>query len=69
MVLLCALFCAAAPSDNGRVAIPAGRFAPLFGLDTGQKDFPIAAFSLDAHLVSDAEFAAFVRAHPEWRKG
>jgi|CXWL01.1.fsa_nt_gi formylglycine-generating enzyme required for sulfatase activity len=51
------------------VAIPAGRFAPLFGLDKGQDSFAIAAFSLDAHPVTQQAFAAFLAAKPAWKKG
>lgn len=50
------------------VAIPAGRFAPLFGLDKGQESFAVAAFALDARLVTQQEFAAFLAAKPGWNK-
>lgn len=51
------------------VALPPGRFAPLFGLDVGQTDFPVAAFSLDVRQVARAEWAAFLEENPTWRRG
>lgn len=50
------------------VSLPAGRFAPLFGMDVGQKDFPVWAFTLDVRPVSRAEWAKFLEANPSWRK-
>lgn len=51
------------------VTLPGGRFAPLFGLDVGQRAFPVGTFRLDVRPVSRAEFAAFLEDHPAWRKG
>jgi formylglycine-generating enzyme required for sulfatase activity len=51
------------------VALPAGRFAPLFGLDEGQSAFPVAAFRLDVRPVTRADFAAFLAANPKWQRG
>lgn len=50
-------------------SLPAGRFAPLFGLDVGQKDFPVAAFTLEVRPVSRAEWAKFLEENPAWRPG
>ena len=50
------------------VSLPAGRFAPLFGLDVGQESFPVGAFSLDMRPVTRGEFAKFLEANPAWRK-
>ena len=69
MWILAALSLVIAADRPVRVAIPAGRFAPLFGLDTGQRDFAVSAFAIDARLVSNAEFAAFLRARPDLGKG
>ncbi|MCC6333147.1 MAG: formylglycine-generating enzyme family protein [Myxococcales bacterium] len=65
--VLAAAVLAASPDGGGAVTLPAGRFAPLFGLDEGQKDFAVAAFRLDVRPVSRAEFAAFLEASPAWR--
>ena len=60
----------ASPAWAGEPAsLPGGRFAPLFGLDVGQTDFPVAAFSLDVRQVSRAEWAAFLEANAGWRPG
>lgn len=50
------------------VALPEGRFAPLFGLDVGQTAFPVGAFGLDVRPVSRGEFAEFLAAAPQWAK-
>ncbi len=64
-----ALLLLAAPALAGDVAaLPAGRFAPLFGLDVGQEAFPVGAFRLDVRPVSRGDFTAFLAAHPRWRK-
>lgn len=51
------------------VRIPAGDFAPLFGLDKGQTSFHVNEYWLDRRPVTRARYAAFVAAHPEWRPG
>ncbi|MEB2283743.1 MAG: formylglycine-generating enzyme family protein [Myxococcales bacterium] len=58
---------AAAAGGAAVVRIPAGDFAPLFGLDKGQESFPVASFWLDRRPVTRALYAAFTAAHPEWR--
>lgn len=58
----------------GTVRIPAGSYRPLYGRpsrpDTGGPSprVDVAAFAMDAHAVTNAEYLAFVRAHPEWRR-
>jgi len=49
--------------------IPAGDFAPLFGLDKGQATFRVGEYWLDRRPVTRARYAAFVAARPEWRRG
>lgn len=56
--------CAAEPAS-----LPAGRFAPLFGLDTGQSAFQVGAFRLDVRPVSRAGFAEFLEKQPRWKRG
>ncbi len=51
------------------LALPAGRFAPLFGMDVGQTDFPVSAFRLSVRPVSRAQWATFLEANPQWRPG
>lgn len=50
-------------------SLPPGRFAPLFGLDVLQTDFPVSAFRLDQRQVSQGDFGAFLEANQAWRKG
>lgn len=54
---------AAARAIAGMVPIPAGSYPPLIG---GPRT--VGAFDLDARPVTNGEYLAFVRAHPEWRR-
>ncbi len=65
---LLSLLFATASLASEVVRLPAGRFAPLFGLDTGQISLPVGAFTLDVRPVSRAEYAAFLEANRTWRK-
>ncbi len=51
-----------------RVVLPAGRFAPLVGLEQAQADLPVASFSLDVRPVTRAQFARFLAEHPQWSR-
>jgi sulfatase modifying factor 1 len=62
-----ALATAAAP--DGRAPIPAGDFTPVVAPGGGLKTVHVAAFELDRRPVTNAEFLAFVKAQPAWRKG
>lgn len=57
-----------AERDGGpaRLSVPAGRFAPLFGLPEGWDDQPVLAFRLDSRQVTVGEFRRFIESHPEW---
>lgn len=48
------------------VRVEGGEYLPMFG----DRDQPrtVAAFLLDRHPVTNAEFLAFVREHPKWRR-
>jgi formylglycine-generating enzyme required for sulfatase activity len=57
------------------VTVPPGLYTPFLrgkaqtaSLDTPATPTRVAAFRLDAEPVTNAEFLAFVTAHPEWRK-
>ena len=50
------------------VALPAGAYRPLYG-SAGDAPRRVAAFALDRDPVTRGDFLAFVRAHPEWRRG
>jgi len=54
------------------VAVPGGRFSsvlPQGPSPTAATEVEVAPFELRKTPVTVAEFAAFVRAHPEWQKG
>ncbi len=56
------------------VGVPAGLYAPFQRVKPASGGAPtaawkpVAAFRFDAEPVTNAEFLAFVSAHPEWRK-
>jgi sulfatase modifying factor 1 len=50
------------------VLIPAGNYAPLLRTTKDAAQVAVAAFLLDEHAVTNAEFLAFVTAHPKWRR-
>ncbi len=52
-----------------RAAVAQGEHAPFYPPDESQVVLSVAAFSMDVVPVTNAEFAAFVDAHPEWRRG
>lgn len=54
--------------EAGMVRLPAGSYRPLYGRP-GDPATRIAAFRLDRDLVTRGQYLAFVRAHPEWRRG
>lgn len=58
-------------TEPGRnvVHVAAGDFAPLFGLDKGQKTFRVGAFWIDRRPITRVRYAAFVVAHPGWGRG
>ena len=47
-------------------AVSATRFTPLYGLEKGQESLSVAAFRIDTRLVTQGEFAEFVKRNPEW---
>ncbi len=58
----------ASSPPKGKVHIPAGEFSPLYGLDVLQKSFKIEAFDVDVNPVTNKDYAAFLKTHPEWTK-
>ena len=68
------LLAAAALSLTGsavaeRRAVPGGEFAPVIAPSPTQSTTRVAAFRLDEHPVTNAEFLKFVTVHPEWQRG
>lgn len=50
-----------------RVTVGPGLYRPLYPVP-GQESLPVAAFELDVLPVTREQYAAFVAAHPEWRR-
>jgi len=50
------------------VALPGGTFASVLPADAKAADVVVAPFRLRTEPVTNAEFLAFVKAHPEWRR-
>jgi formylglycine-generating enzyme len=66
---------AAHASAQSMVQIPSGSYAPFERVKPANAAAPapnipkaVAAFQLDVEPVTNAEFLAFVAAHPQWRK-
>jgi formylglycine-generating enzyme len=58
----------ARPCPAGMALIPAGDYKLLLGTPDSPPSFPVPAFYLDTHPVTNGEFLAFVRAEPKWRR-
>lgn len=59
---------AQAPAPPDYVAIPATSFLSVIESEPGTPPESIPAYSLRATPVTNAQFLAFVEAHPEWRR-
>jgi formylglycine-generating enzyme required for sulfatase activity len=51
-----------------QVLVPAGSYEPLYA-PAGASRVPVASFRIDREPVTRGAFEAFVRRHPEWRRG
>ena len=67
-VLALALLTGVAVAQTPMATVPAGLCRPLFRGEKDAKEVPVAAFALDRHAVTNADFLAFVRANPRWRR-
>ena len=50
------------------VLVGPGIYRPAFPASPVEREVPVARFRLDTTPVTNAQFAAFVARHPEWRK-
>lgn len=57
---------AAEPRD---VPLPGGTFSSVLPPSATARTTRVAPFRLDRSLVSNGEYAKFLRTHPEWRRG
>lgn len=67
LVLLCNVAIAGPPSE--RLAIGPGDFASVLPTSATEPRVHVERFTLDRRPVTNAEFLAFVAAHPQWRRG
>lgn len=65
-VLVAAFAAPAFAADYAR--LPGGTFASALPADANNADVKLAPFQLRREPVTNAEFLAFVKAHPEWRR-
>lgn len=69
LVFIVLLVLAPLAAAQEMVRIPAGELRPFFrAAADADVRVPVAAFDLDARPVSNADFLAFVRAQPQWRR-
>lgn len=61
--------------DRRMVRVPAGSYLPLYRQPTKDGETrgvarrrQVAAFEMDTHPVTNADYLAFVHQHPQWRK-
>jgi formylglycine-generating enzyme required for sulfatase activity len=57
----------AARAAAARRPVPGGRYEPFVAI-AGERPVEVAPFDLDALPVTNADFLAFVRAEPDWRR-
>lgn len=50
------------------VELPAGYYLPMFPGKDDPKKVAVASFRLDVHAVTNAQFMAFVKKNPRWRR-
>lgn len=67
MVLLCSV--AVADPTTGRLPIGPGEFVSVLPAGGKTPRARVERFTLDRRPVTNAEFLAFVTAHPQWRRG
>lgn len=56
------------PIPTEMVDMPAGYYLPMFPGKDEAKQVSVAPFRLDVHAVTNAQFMAFVKANPQWRR-
>jgi len=67
--LLAAATLPALAADTAWVDIPAGRYTSALAYEDIAGPVAVDAFAMQRAPVTNAQFLAFVRAHPEWQRG
>jgi len=69
-LIAAATLCAAAATPEGNPFLPVAGAEFRSALPSGKQDkVAVRGFLLQRHPVTNAEFLAFVRTHPQWRRG
>ena len=68
LLLAVVVACRGEGAPPGMARLPAGAFRPLYNAGVGPGVVPVKEFCLDILPVTTAEFLAFVRANPGWRR-
>src|SRR5262245_4441584 len=70
VVLIAAVLASTAHAgDNPQMAnVPTGTFASVLPIAPGVSNVSVAQFKLDRVPVTNADYAQFVRQHPEWQR-
>ena len=58
----------AVPAHAERVSVGPSTYRPMFPASPGEREVNVARFALDRTAVTNADFLAFVRAKPAWRR-
>lgn len=66
IMLACALVLRMGHAQNDMVPIKGGSYTPLYGVDSTA--VVVADFLMDVYPVTNADYLAFVKKFPEWRK-
>lgn len=65
LAIICML---ASGASAGPARIGPGTYRPIFPASPAEASVPVGAFELDRTPVTNADFLAFVRHHPQWRR-
>lgn len=68
LLVLSTAVVATGSAPTAMVLVPAGEFAPLLRSRDEPERVPVLAFRMDVHPVTNAQYLAFVQAHPEWSR-
>jgi sulfatase modifying factor 1 len=68
VTLVCAALAIGAAQAGGYVRLPGGEFSSVLNYEDSAGRVRVAPFGLMSQPVTNAEFLAFVRAHPQWQR-